>query len=371
MTAAYSPDTQTVPQRLDHIQALRGIAALLVMISHLLIVERKYSPDQILGDWAIYGMVGVDLFFVISGFIMVYVMWERPRGIKASGEFLYSRAARIYPLYWIISAVLLALWFVRPDMVFSSIQTSPDIFKSFALWPQDREPLLAVGWTLVHEMYFYLVFAGIMLLPRKALLPCLAIWFALISAFHIYYIRGLPELNAATSLITSKMTYQFMVGALLAWDFKRGGGVTPSGKFEKTAALILLVLGIIWMASELTALREFPNNSGRGAALAGPCGLIVLGLACRDLAGQRIWSPFVRLGDWSYSLYLTHVLSLTVLGRIWAQFSTEGLIDNAIILAVMVLATLIVSGLVYRYIEAPIIKAARNTRRRLFISSPN
>jgi len=86
-------------KRLDHIQALRGIAALMVVVSHLLIIERKYSVDQILGEWAVFGMAGVDLFFVISGFIMVYVMWDRPRGVKASAEFLWGRASRIYPLY--------------------------------------------------------------------------------------------------------------------------------------------------------------------------------------------------------------------------------------------------------------------------------
>jgi len=129
-------------KRLDHIQALRGIAALMVVVSHLLIIERKYSVDQILGDWAIYGMAGVDLFFVISGFIMVYVMWDRPRGPKAAGEFLWGRASRIYPLYWVVSLVLFALWLVRPDMVFSSIDAPPDIVKSFALFPDDREPMI-------------------------------------------------------------------------------------------------------------------------------------------------------------------------------------------------------------------------------------
>ena len=341
----------------------------MVVVSHLFIVEQKYSVDQIIGDWAIYGMAGVDLFFVISGFIMVYVMWDRPRGVKAVGEFLWGRASRIYPLYWIISVVLLGLWFIRPDMVFSSIEGSPDIFKSFALLPQDREPLLAVGWTLVHEMYFYLVFAGIMLLPRRALLPCLIWWALLIAMFQMYHIRGPQPSSPALALIGSTMTYQFIVGAVLAWALKIGDQsrtVGASRKFETAASILLLGIGVVWLISTVMQLAQFPDNSVRGWELAGPCGFIVLGLACRDFAGKAIFSPLVTLGDWSYALYLTHVLSLTVMGRVWAQFSPQGLWDNAAVLIVMVAASIAISGLVYNYIEAPIIKAAHGVRRRLF-----
>lgn len=343
----------------------------MVVVSHLLIVERKYSPDQILGDWAAYGMVGVDLFFVISGFIMVYVMWERPRGVKAAGEFLWSRAARIYPLYWIVSLVLLVFWFIRPDMVFSSIDAPPDILKSFALFPHDREPLLAVGWTLVHEMYFYLVFAGIMLLPRPALLPCLIWWALLIAMFQMYHIRGPQTSSPALALIGSTMTYQFIVGAVLAWALKIGEqsrAVGASRTFETAASILLLGIGIVWLISAVMQLAQYPDNSSRGWELAGPCGFIVLGLACRDFAGKAIFSPLITVGDWSYSLYLTHVLSLTIMGRIWTNFKSESWIDNVLVLLVMIAVTIALSGLVYTYIERPIIKATRKTRGRLFSS---
>lgn len=356
-------------KRLDHIQALRGIAALMVVLSHLLIIERKYSADQILGDWAIYGMAGVDLFFVISGFIMVYVMWDRPRGIKAAGEFLWGRASRIYPLYWIVSLVLLVLWFVRPDMVFSSIDTPPDILKSFALFPHEREPLLAVGWTLVHEMYFYLVFAVIMLLPRKAMLPCLGVWFLIIAAYGITHIKGGGYGSPIASLVFSHLTYEFLAGAVLAWALKTGHNGRDENDlpgFENIMSYILLGLGILWLLSELSQLHDFSSNKDRGVRLALPCGFIVLGLACRDVANKAIWKPLVTLGDWSYALYLTHVLSLTLMGRIWARFKNDTLIDNVVILFTMVAVTIFISGLVYKYIERPIIKAARNTRERLF-----
>ena len=352
-------------KRLDHIQALRGIAALMVVMSHLFIIEQKYSADQILGSWASYGMAGVDLFFVISGFIMVYVMWDRPRGVKASGEFLWGRASRIYPLYWVVSLVLLALWYVRPDMVFSSIEGEPNFIKSFLLFPDTREPLLAVGWTLVHEMYFYLVFAFIVLLPRDMLAPCIVVWIV-----AVFLGQGVLEhtgkSNAVTDIIFSPLTFEFIGGAVVACIFKmRRRGVKVS-KLSITSTFIL-GLGVIVLLRKVFSGAEFPLDSlMRADMFVVPSVMIVYGLAARDWSTAKIWQPLVTLGDWSYSLYLTHVLSLTVMGRLWANFNNDSVLDNIFILIAMVAGTIFISGLVYKYIEAPMIKAARRMRERLF-----
>ena len=352
-------------KHLNHIQALRGIAALLVVLSHLLITERKYSADQILGDWAVYGMVGVDLFFVISGFIMVYVMWDRPRGLKAAGEFLWGRAARIYPLYWIISAVLLALWLLRPDMVFSSIDAPPDIVKSFALFPHEREPLLAVGWTLVHEMYFYLIFAGIMLLPRGALAPALVLWALIIFIVNAYE-NIIGAGGAATQLIFSYLTLEFIAGAAAACIFKVRRRGMKASKLSMLS-IVLLILGVLKIALSALHGDAFPSEHlARIDDFLFPAVFIVYALAAFDWSGRKVWKPLVILGDWSYSLYLTHVLSLTVMGRVWANFSSESRLDNIIVLLGMTALTIFISGLVYNYIEAPIIKAARKASGRLF-----
>ena len=352
-------------KRLDHIQALRGIAALMVVVSHLLIIEQKYSADQILGDWASYGMAGVDLFFVISGFIMVYVMWDRPRGVKASGEFLWGRASRIYPLYWVVSLVLLALWFVRPDMVFSSIEGEPNFIKSFLLFPDTREPLLAVGWTLIHEMYFYLVFAGIMLLPRDFLFPSLVAWVLFIFLGNTF-VKTIGPGGAVGQLVINPLTLEFIGGAVAAWIFKIRR-LKPKAGPTSVMAHIILAIGVLLLFGELSSGDPFPTRGmARVDAFLVPSVMIVYGLAARDWSTAKIWQPLVTLGDWSYSLYLTHVLSLTVMGRLWANFNNNSLVDNVVILIAMVAGTIFISGLVYKYIEAPMIKAARNMRGRLF-----
>lgn len=355
-------------KRLDHIQALRGIAALMVVVSHLLIIEQKYSADQILGDWASYGMAGVDLFFVISGFIMVYVMWDRPRGIKAAGEFLWGRAVRIYPLYWLVSLVLLGLWLIRPDMVFSSIEVPPDILKSLALFPDEREPLLAVGWTLVHEMYFYLVFAGIMLLPRKALLPCLFVWMVIIFVGDYFAIKT-PLFHPVLAVIFSPLTFEFILGAFAGWTLR--------SRYEDDSSPIsyLWIYGTILFAliSFSNGFREakFPvDQMDRVDDFFIFGTLTVFALAALDFRNETVWKPLVTLGDWSYSLYLTHVLSLTVMGRIWSYFKNDSLLDNAAVLLLMVAITIIIAGLVYHFAERPMINATKKMRRRLFVAPP-
>src|ERR1700757_1478274 len=133
------------------IQTARAIAANLVIFSHLFLVQARYTAGTVLPAFTLYGIAGVDLFFVISGFIMVAVA-GRDRGPI---EFLWRRVTRIYPTYWLVSLAVLATALLAPTLVNSSITTPISLWRSFLLIPDRTFPLLAVGWTLVYEMYFY------------------------------------------------------------------------------------------------------------------------------------------------------------------------------------------------------------------------
>ena len=109
--------TTPAPHKLSNIQALRGLAALLVVFTHLPSMEIKHGGDSILPAFIRFGISGVDLFFVISGFIMVYVTWESRRNAKNSLKFLFARLSRIYPIYWFIAALVLAAWKIQPDLM--------------------------------------------------------------------------------------------------------------------------------------------------------------------------------------------------------------------------------------------------------------
>lgn len=352
---------QTHAPLLTSVQALRGLAALLVVATHLWVIERKYSPDAITPEWFSHGAGGVDLFFVISGFIMVYVTQAATRGGKGVGEFLFARAGRIYPLYWVVSLALLAVWFVRPEMVFGSYE-DPNLVKSFLLWPDVRPgnslrpPLLLVGWTLVHEMSFYLIFALSLFLSRRFLPIFLGLWTVIFLAGNLL---GADKMLIAAQIFFHPMTAEFLMGAFAGLAILRGV------KFPVWIMLGLTLAALIIFPMIQPVHYGFPWT--RVLVFGVPSVLLVL--ACVSWERQssaKVAKPLVLLGDWSYALYLTHVLTLSLVGRIWALFSRQGLLDNIVMITLMLIATLIVSALTYILIERPLIRAVKKVKKRVF-----
>lgn len=350
---------ETPPERLPHlpsVQVLRGFATLGVLLAHLYAVEGKYSPDRLLGRWSDLGHWGVDIFFVISGFIMVYVTWNAPRGHGQVPLYLWRRATRIYPLYWAISLVILVLWLIRPDMVFGS-NPDPDILRSFLLYPQSGSPLLAVGWTLVHEVYFYLVFALILLVSRRWVLPFLALWSAIAVAGWFWAEPRIPTFQ----LVFSPLTLEFTAGAAFGCWY---AGATPEARRQPLlsaacfamAAVLVMVVGftqddLIAYAADY-ALRVPLYGS---AALFAFAGLL--------LSGWQVGRVAEWLGDISYSLYLTHVMALTVVAQIAKRFLGSGYVDNVILIMSMTATALVAGHLTYRFVEKPLIDLFRRRRR--------
>lgn len=337
--------------RLTQIQLLRAVAAFFVLVAHLGVVEAKYAADPILPDWLSVGFAGVDLFFVISGFIMARLADKAARGRDAAGAFLLARAGRIYPLYWAVTAVVTALWLVRPDMVFSS-NVAPDLVRSFLLLPGDAPPILAVGWTLVHEMYFYAVFALVLLLPKRACVPALLVWGALIVGGHFV---GLGTTSPEARLVFHPLTLEFITGALVGVGFpkyasKLGTAALATGVAALAMAIAALILTGLWRDNAF-----WTGSWLRPAIFAAPGALLVFGLAARDFIGRSARPLLAHLGDQSYALYLTHVLSLSAVGRIWQavpQFKSPA--DNVIALTLLVFVAYLVAEIAFRLIDKPV-----------------
>jgi exopolysaccharide production protein ExoZ len=337
--------------RLTWIQLLRAIAALLVLIAHLGVIEAKYAIDPILPDWLSAGFAGVDLFFVISGFIMARLADDAARGPAAARTFILARAGRIYPLYWVITAVVTAMWLVRPDMVFASNAT-PDLVRSFLLLPADAPPILAVGWTLVHEMYFYVIFALLLLLPKRALLPALLIWGAFVVGGQIAHIGAAsPEAR----VVFHPLTFEFIAGALAGFGYPRYASKWGNLALALGVSGMVMALGAV-IATGLWSDSAFWTGSWlRPAIFAAPGALLVFGLAARDSIGRGAPPFLAHLGDQSYALYLTHVLSLSAMGRVWqaiAQFASP--VDNVIALAALVLVAYLAAEIAFRLVDKPI-----------------
>jgi exopolysaccharide production protein ExoZ len=347
--------TQT--RRLGNIQALRGIAVLAVVLTHLLSVERKYAGDRLLGDVFNIGLSGVDLFFAISGFVMVYVAWRNAEGWRSSLSFLFARIGRIYPLYWLVSLMVLVVWQIRPDMVFAS-STQVSLIRSFALFPDHYPPLLAVGWTLIHEMYFYLIFAGLVFMPMRFRKLGLALWGMLVLGG---FLLGTGDHGAVLRLLTHPLSFEFLGGALAALAFSR---------FDGRGWKATLFFGGLWFA--IACLVSINMGLGfwetwpRAASFAPAVSLIVYGVAGAERAGLYFNRFLVWLGDQSYALYLTHVLSLSAAGRVWGVFARDGMVDNIVMLPLLLSLAIFVGEITHRVVEIPLLGAVKRLRRGLF-----
>jgi peptidoglycan/LPS O-acetylase OafA/YrhL len=168
----------TRPATFFSIQALRGIAALMVVLFHLRIVEGKYGQDgNLLGAMFAYADSGVDLFFMLSGFVMTSIAAGSYGSPRNAGDFLARRGWRVLPLYWFYTTLVVALMLLMPGMANSAYQDQ-SILASYLLWPQAQLPLLTVGWTLIHEAFFYLLMAVAIAFARERQLPWLLLGWA-------------------------------------------------------------------------------------------------------------------------------------------------------------------------------------------------
>lgn len=282
--------------KLQSIQLLRGIAALLVVFYHawglqLLTATPQNSTSGLLGGVFASGYAGVDLFFVISGFIMVWVTRRTEPGVAGVGEFLFARITRIYPLWWAAASLAAAYYIFLhvPDAndpawrgAIQQGEGGAFLIRSFLLVPQADLPVLSLGWTLMHEMYFYVIFAGLLMLPRAALPVALLVWGAVIIAASLF---GLSQ-PYATDLLTlaiHPLTMEFLFGAMI--------GLMVSAGFVARSGLLTLGAAL-WFTANLCLQGEITDYTyqwGRVLAFGLPGALLVYGIAGLEHHGRLVW----------------------------------------------------------------------------------
>jgi peptidoglycan/LPS O-acetylase OafA/YrhL len=302
------------------------------------------------------GRTGVDLFFIVSGFIMVVTTARVPPGGPAARRFLWRRITRIYPPYLVITAAIFLLFRYRPDLVNSSEGVSPDVLASFLLLPQEGLPLLLVGWTLVYEMYFYLVFAMGLLLPRRLLPVLLAAWGALT------VLAGLaPQTNPYIELAASPLNVLFLVGVVVGQLVVSRRSFAPLAFTIVGAAVSVTLFALLMVGLDPYAGSRWLRVLAMGLAL----GALTYGLVGleqrRQLVARR---PLVVLGDWSYSLYLTHVLTLKVLSLVLLGVGASGAVLQVLSVPVAVAASLVGAALFFRLVEQPLLRFFHDRSRQ-------
>ncbi|HEX3463633.1 MAG TPA: acyltransferase, partial [Candidatus Elarobacter sp.] len=221
---------------LGNVQALRAIAALMVVVVHAYAVESTYLPGR---PWTtpfhILGTYGVDLFFVISGVVMLVSTAEWFGERSAPRRFLVRRATRIYPPYWIVTALVLVAFLVVPSATGMHRSAPPQILPSFLALPQPGEPLLVVGWTLSYELIFYAVFALALRFQRRYLPVVTAVWL-----LAVVLIGALgPHANPWVRVLGSWFNVEFVFGLAIGTAVLRRALVAPRALFALAVVLIV------------------------------------------------------------------------------------------------------------------------------------
>ena len=329
--------TTAVPT-IDGVQYLRAIAALMVVAHH----ARHYFGD--VPGWTNFGSRGVDIFFVVSGFIMVHSTQgyraDAPRWPQAA-EFLLKRAIRVVPLYW------LALLWTSKRVLFAG-SSSADILRDLFFVPHFHRdytdsifPYLVPGWTINYEMFFYALFAISLLLGSFRFL------------FMALALTGLAALGAgawrsAPALFyTSSVLLEFLFGIAVYFAAMRWQPTV-----SRPALMLLTVIAFALLAIENSdAVRGYAD---------GPFAALVVWLVVKWSQGIKLgWLR--QLGDASYAIYLFHLSSFWIAGTLLRKAGIEAAsTPNIVIVVGLHLAVATAAGLlIHRFVETPLLNWLR------------
>ncbi|MCD8562936.1 MAG: acyltransferase [Alphaproteobacteria bacterium] len=298
------------------LQAWRGLAAAIVMISHANYEAWMISQKTGLAYTYIFypSAAGVEIFFVISGFVIVYA--SRPL-IGQTGSwkpFMLRRLIRIVPLYWFYTTLLLAVALILPKALDSAQPEFWHLVKSYLFIPHIRpagdeaQPFLALGWTLNYEMYFYTVFAVLLFLPANRLMAVLSAYLAVSVIIGFF----LPEGWTALQFWFKLYVLEFLAGAWMAFLYIRGFRL-PNYTFWPLTAIGFTALLFLFTPHMDHGLRQ-------GLMVLAALSLVAAATLPRGLEDIHPPRMFVALGDSSYSLYLCHPFVIGVMHIMFVKF---------------------------------------------------
>jgi len=343
-------------RKLHSVQYLRGLAALLVVVAHA--GAHPVSDPSYLFDR--FGQLGVTLFFVISGFIMVAITGT---GRVGALDFLKRRVIRVVPLYWAFTTLAALLALVAPSLFHNTVFTWPHYLQSLLFVPHEApgtgstSPLLSLGWTLNYEMFFYVCFACCAWFVASRRVTVLTVLFVGLTAFGLLVHPTDPALQfyANPSLLA------FCAGTWVGLAHVHGR-IAPLPASSMWIGLGLAVLALF---------LAFMVDREPGAQATSFLALIAFAVAivAVGLRGEGLWPPsrvLELLGDASYAIYLVHMFVVgavvAVVGR-FARFD-DPVVYVGSIAACVVIAT--VAGVaVHLWLEKPALRWLRGRTPRL------
>lgn len=340
-----------VRTRLDGLQAGRAVAAVMVVLFHLTVFflpEHYYDGEKVGPEIFKMGYAGVEFFFVLSGFIMVFVHrrdFDKP---GCAPRFLEKRIVRIYPIYWVIYGLLTLAYFAAPSAGPANARDPVSIITSALLWPMPDLPVLGVAWSLQYEMLFYLVFTLLVLNLRLG-----SVIFALWMAGCIWVSLTGPAFYPIAFLL-SFYNLLFAFGILAALCFQL---------LDLRAARWCLLAGLVIFFS--VGASEQLAGIGWNKALRTWCFGVGASLAVTGLAAGAFQPPkwLTFLGDASYSIYLVHIPAISFAGIVFVKLGAPWGLPPLAMMAAMTVYAVAAGAIVHLFIEKPLLSTFGRRRQ--------
>ena len=353
-------------ERFYGVQALRFLAATAVVVTHAVdLAGTRLGLETALvgGTLENFGAVGVDVFFVISGFIIATTTLGQS-GVRAAGDFLWRRFCRVAPIYWLLSLPIL-VGMARGGTL------SPEVAAStFLFWPfsglEMTFPALGPGWTLCFEMLFYAGF-GLAMAGGKR------VGWGLVGAYAAMLAAGLVVAAPVLRFWGAPIVLEFLLGVGIASVWRRA----PRGTGPWAVGLALVGFGLTLVVGyggidDVRALNDPWNGLRRVVTWGLPSALLVFGVVRMertDAAPGRLERAAAFMGDASYSIYLTHVLVIRALGRLFESGMVAAPGDAVVGLTVV--ASLAAGVVVHLAVERPLLRLMTPSPRGRGLERPS
>ena len=316
------------------IQYLRFFACLMVVTLHM--TQKSALNDG--GGYFSFGASGVDLFFVISGFIMSYISEKKKTG---AGDFLLNRFIRIYPIYLATLTPFLIVFLLFPQIVNTHGEV-PSILKSITLLPfLDGGRLNMVSWTLSYELYFYIIYSFSLLFIKNATLISTTIILSMIligKALNFEFIGALISIEFIFGMLIFKLIYRRIT-------------------FGKKTSILLILIGFSWIS--LSSNVEIDSGGiSRILHYGIPSAIIFIGFLSKELFTKKI-KILSLLGDASYSTYLSHILTINAVYLVFKKLGLQNTMYIPMIL-IGISLSMVVGVIIYKLIEIPLTTKAKS-----------
>ncbi|NEW07100.1 acyltransferase [Paenibacillus sp. SYP-B3998] len=294
------------------LQASRGVAACLVLLFHTSSMSFKYYQYDLFGISSLPRSGGLDYFFVLTGFLLYRTYGKKIGSSMNALPFLTNRLIRIFPLYWLITLIVLPVYFLVPSFGYGFETHKDTIIRSLLLLPQAHGPIIPVAWSLSYFVLFYLLFSLIMAMRKEAAYSFAALWIVLTvcNVFHVPMIGPDIERHFYLNFLFSEVNLEFVVGCLLAkWTEHR------RNKHYK----LLMICGaigfvLIWLNNKFSVVSYHDY-----LLYTIPAALVLLGASSVPTEPLRLplWvQGLEKLGNASYTTLLTHLLFISILMKL-------------------------------------------------------